>query len=43
VSGDWGYITAGYVITAVAIGGYVGLLWQRLRRAERAQRDEVDA
>jgi hypothetical protein len=43
VSDNWGYVTAGYVITAAAIGGYVVLLWQRLRRAERAQRDDLDA
>ena len=43
MSDDWGYVTAGYVITAVAVGGYALLLWQRLRRAERARRDEVDA
>ncbi|MGQ0825325.1 MAG: hypothetical protein ACT4OX_09915 [Actinomycetota bacterium] len=43
MSGNWGYVVAGYVITAVAVGGYAASLWYRLRRAEPARRDEIDA
>jgi hypothetical protein len=33
----WGYAIAGYVVTAVAIGGYVaGLLYRARRARERA-------
>lgn len=31
----WGYAIAGYVLTAVAIGGYVAVLRYRARRARQ--------
>ncbi|HXF58009.1 MAG TPA: hypothetical protein VNO34_10665 [Actinomycetota bacterium] len=31
----WGYAIAGYVLTAVAIGGYVAALHYRARRARQ--------
>jgi hypothetical protein len=30
-----GYVVAGYVVTVVALGGYVGSLFARARRARR--------
>ena len=31
--GDWGYVVAGYAVTAVGLGGYVASLFARARRA----------
>lgn len=32
---DAGYVIGGWTVTALAIGGYVGRLWLRTRRARR--------
>jgi hypothetical protein len=37
---NWGYVAAGYGITAVVLATYSGWLWQRLRRARRSVADE---
>lgn len=31
--GEWGYVIAGYTVTAVGLGGYVASLFARARRA----------
>ena len=31
--GEWGYVIAGYAVTAVGLGGYVTSLFARARRA----------
>lgn len=31
--GDWGYVVAGYAVTAVGLAGYVASLFARARRA----------
>jgi hypothetical protein len=31
--GNWGFVVTGYVLTAVALGGYVASLFARARRA----------
>lgn len=33
--GDLGFVAAGYLATAVVLGGYVLRLWARARRARR--------
>ena len=33
--GEWGYVAAGYLITAAALGGYGWSLAARARRARR--------
>jgi hypothetical protein len=33
--GDLGFVAAGYLATALALGGYVLRLWTRARRARR--------
>ena len=33
--GDLGYVLAGYLATAIALGGYILRLWARARRARR--------
>jgi hypothetical protein len=37
---NWGYVAAGYAITAVTVGGYFVWVRTRLRRAERAVDDD---
>jgi hypothetical protein len=38
---NWPYVAIGYSLATVALGSYVGWLWNRLRRAERfSSRDE---
>ena len=32
---DAGYVIGGWALTGLAIGGYVGRLWARTRRARR--------
>ena len=39
---NWGYVTAGYAVTAATLAVYVSWLRLRTRRAERSLRDEVD-
>jgi hypothetical protein len=33
---NWGYVAAGYAITAGTLVAYAGWLWQRTRRARRS-------
>lgn len=33
---NWPYVAAGYSLAAVALGTYVGWMWNRLRRSERS-------
>lgn len=37
-----GYVAAGYLLTAAAVGAYVAWLRRRLRRAARAWREPGD-
>lgn len=39
---NWGYVAAGYGLTAGALAAYVAWLRVRVRRAERSLRDEAD-
>jgi hypothetical protein len=39
----WGYVGAGYGLTAAVVGGYAAWLLTRLRRARRSAIDPVDA
>ena len=35
-----GYMIAAYVVAPVILGGYLGMLWRKVKRAERAERAE---
>jgi hypothetical protein len=39
---NWGYVVAGYTITAGVLCAYAGWIWARLRRAKRSLPDELD-
>ena len=36
---NWGYVAAGYTITAVTLLVYTGWIWRRTRRAHRSMPD----
>jgi hypothetical protein len=38
----WGYVGAGYGLTAAVLGGYAAWLFARLRRARRSAVEPVD-
>jgi hypothetical protein len=40
---DWGYVAAGYAVTAGALAGYVIALFRRARRARRRSAALVEA
>jgi len=38
---NWGFVAAGYLVTAGALGGYAAWLGARLRRARRAAAEDA--
>ena len=42
ITNAWGYVAAGYVITAVVLTGYVAWMFMRRRHLERVLSGEKD-